>query len=206
MSIFNPDKGKPNKQNISLDDYERRLDERREEYERLNEILRGMRSEVSKLMDEIKTATDDLVKKNSEKFLIEQKIEDLKNNYELLKQNVRYEEETYAKLTEELSAIRNEINQNRLYSEKLEGIKSEYETVSEQLTIEKQELEKIIDESASMIDDEINQLKNKQENGRTETKKNCEALTKNGQQCKRLALDGSRFCAAHSHKSKKNRN
>ncbi len=206
MSIFNPEKDKPNKQNISLDDYKRRLDERREEYERLNEILRGMRSEVSKLMDEIKTATDDLVKKNAEKFLIEQKMEDLKNNYELLKQDVKYEEETYAKLAEELSAIRNEINQNRLYAEKLKGIKSEYETVSEQLNIEKQELEKIIDESASLIDDEINQLKYKQQNDLNETKKICEALTKNGQRCKRLALDGSRFCAAHSHKSKKNRN
>lgn len=46
MSIFNPEKGKSNKQNISLDDYERRIDERREEFDRLNEILRGMRSEV----------------------------------------------------------------------------------------------------------------------------------------------------------------
>lgn len=156
-------------------------------------------------MDEIKTATDELVKKNAEKFLLEQKIEDLKNNYELLKQNVRFEEETYAKLTEELSAIRNEINQNRLYSEKLEGIKSEYENVSEQQAIEKQELEKIIDQSASLIDDEINQLKNKQQNELAEDKKVCEAFTKNGQRCKRLAIDGSRFCAAHSQKSKKNK-
>lgn len=203
MSIFNPEKDRANKQKISLEDYERRLDERHEEYEKLNEILRGMRSEVSRFMDEIKTVTDDLVKKNAEKFLIEQKIEDLRNNYELLKQNVRFEEETYAKLTEELNKIRNEINQNRLYEEKLGVIKAEYETVSEQLSIEKLELEKIIDERASLIDGEITQLKISQQDKRYSDKSICEAITKNGQRCKRSAIEGSQYCAAHTPKSKK---
>ncbi|MDP2364089.1 MAG: hypothetical protein Q8M94_10000, partial [Ignavibacteria bacterium] len=75
MSIFNNNKSKIDiNQNVSLADCDRKLEERKEEYNHLNEILRGMRAEVSNLMEEIKNVTDNLVKKNSELFLLEQSI------------------------------------------------------------------------------------------------------------------------------------
>ena len=69
MKIFNNNKiGHETSDNISLSDYDRKLEERRAEYEHLNDILRGMRAEVSNLMEEIKVVTDNLVKKNAAFF------------------------------------------------------------------------------------------------------------------------------------------
>ena len=56
-----------------------------------------MRAEVSNLMKEIKNLTDGLVRKNAEMFLLEESIDDLKRSYELLQQNVKYEEEAFNK-------------------------------------------------------------------------------------------------------------
>jgi len=131
MSIFNNNKSKiETNKNIGLTDYQHKLNERKEEYDHLNEILRGMRSEVSNLMDEIKEVTDNLVKKNAELFLLEQSIEDLKRSYDLLQQNVKYEEEAFNKVNQELAKIKNEINENMPYYDKLNLVKKEYESVS----------------------------------------------------------------------------
>jgi chromosome segregation ATPase len=194
MSIFNQDKSKNPKQNISADDYDIRLEERKEEYNRLNDILRGMRSEVSKLMDEIKKLTDDLVKKNAEKYLLEEKIEDLNRNYELLEQNIKYEQENLDKLTKELEEIKNELKENLIYSDKLKEIKSEYHTVSEQLSIERLDLEKINDE-------ELNQLRSIEKTIENKKKNICKALTKSGVHCKRQAIEDSHYCYIHTSKS-----
>ena len=74
MKIFNNSKtNNGSSENISVSDYDRRLEERRAEYEHLNEILRGMRAEVSNLMEEIKDVTDNLVKEKCRAIFIRAK-------------------------------------------------------------------------------------------------------------------------------------
>ena len=144
MKIFNNSKtNNGSSENISISDYDRRLEERRAEYEHLNEILRGMRAEVSNLMEEIKDVTDNLVKKNAELFLLEQSIDDLNRSYELLKQNVKYEEEAFSKANNELIKIKQEINESIPYYNKLIAVRNEFEFVSLQLITCKKEIEKI---------------------------------------------------------------
>lgn len=124
MKIFNNNKtSNGTGDNISLADYDRKLEERRTEYDHLNEILRGLRAEVSNLMEEIKVVSDNLVKKNAELFLLEQSIDDLKRSYELLQQNVRYEEEAFTKTNNELKKIKQEINESLPHYNKLNLVK-----------------------------------------------------------------------------------
>lgn len=137
MSLFNNKSKNNSEPDVDLSDYERKLRERQDEYNHLNDILRGMRAEVSNLMDEIKLVTDNLVKKNAELFLLEESIGDLKRSYELLKQDIKFEEETFNKINGELIKIKNEINKNIPLYEKLSVVKSEYESVLHQLNLSK---------------------------------------------------------------------
>jgi|GEM_PF-1973208 len=200
MNMFNNNKSKNNtNQNISLSDYERKLEERKEEYTHLNEILRGMRAEVSNLMEEIKNVTDNLVKKNAELFLLEQSIDDLKRSYELLQQNVKYEEDTFNKVNIELAKIKNEINESMQYYDKLNVVKNEFESVSLQLLAFKEELDKAKNK-INLVPDVINknQSENNIETRIVKKKKKCQAKTKTGSKCKRYVADGSLYCSFHS--------
>ena len=200
MDIFNKNKSKiDNHQNISLADYDRKLEERKEEYDRLNEILQGMRAEVSNLMEEIKNLTDRLVRKNAEMFLLEESIDDLKRSYELLQQNVKYEEDTLSKVNIELANIKIEISESLQYYEKLNIIKNEYESVAVKLLALKEALE-IIKNKNGIIPAVTNQtqLKNNLKIPIPKKKKKCKAKTKTGSKCKRFALDGSLYCSVHS--------
>ena len=199
MKIFNNNKTSTGSEdNISLSDYERKLAERKEEYDHLNEILRGMRAEVSNLMDEIKNVTDNLVKKNAELFLLEETIGDLKRSYELLQQNVKYEEEAFTKVNNELIKIKNEINENTPYYEKLIAARKEYESLSLQLIDSKNELEKIKNQNYENSDADVRIGKKKSENSTTLKKQKCIAKTKSGSKCKRNAVEGSIYCSYHS--------
>ena len=205
--MFNNNKSKNNThQNISLSDYERKLEERKKEYDHLNEILRGMRAEVSNLMDEIKEVTDSLVKKNAELFLLQQSIEDLKRSYELLQQNIKYEEEAFNKVNQELAKIKDEINENMPYHQKLNVVKKEYESVSLKLIACKSELEKTKNEG-NLITDVSNKdkLEINLEIPKATKKLKCKAKTKSGSKCKRYAVDGTLYCSFHTSivKSKK---
>ena len=200
MDIFNKNKSKTdNHQDISLTDYDRKLEERKEEYDRLNEILHGMRAEVSNLMEEIKNLTDRLVRKNAEMFLLEESIDDLKRSYELLQQNVKYEEDTLSKVNIELANIKIEISESLQYYEKLNIIKNEYESVAVKLLALKEALE-IIKNKNGIIPAVTNQtqLKNNLKIPIPKKKKKCKAKTKTGSKCKRFALDGSLYCSVHS--------
>ncbi len=199
MSIFNSNKSKNDtRPDVSLTDYERKLRERQEEYNHLNTILRGMRAEVSNLMEEIKNVTDNLVKKNAELFLLEQSIEDLKRSYELLKQDIKYEEETFNKVNGELTKIKNELDENIPFYEKLEAVKKEYELVSLQLIARKAEFE-ITNNPDNIIPDvpSLDKLENNLEIPNTAQKHKCKAKTKSGSKCKRYAIEGSSFCSLH---------
>jgi chromosome segregation ATPase len=200
MKIFNNNKTKNEANgNISLSDYERKLEERKEEYEHLNEILRGMRAEVSNLMEEIKDVTDNLVKKNAELFLLEQSIDDLKRSYELLQQNVKYEEEAFNKVNNELTKIKNEINESLPHYNKLISAKNEYETLSKQLMDCKAELEKTNNQTKLLEEVSENvEHKNKLDIPMATKKQKCQAKTKTGSKCKRYAVEGSFYCASHS--------
>jgi len=200
MKIFNNNKtNSGSDDNIILSDYDRKLEDRRAEYEHLNEILRGMRAEISNLMDEIKLVTDSLVKKNAELFLLEQNIDDLKRSYELLQQNVRYEEEAFTKTNNELKKIKQEINESLPQYNNLNLVKKEYESISIQLIARQQELEKIKVESNPL---QAVQIKNNNENilesSIVKKKKKCQAKTKAGSKCKRYAIEGSLYCLFHS--------
>jgi len=204
MSIFNNNKSKiETNKNIGLTDYQHKLNERKEEYDYINEILRGMRSEVSNLMDEIKEVTDNLVKKNAELFLLEQSTEDLKRSYDLLQQNVKYEEEAFNKVNQELAKIKNEINENMPYYDKLNVVKKEYESVSLQLIVYKAELEKTKNESNLKTDvSDKDKLENNLEIPMATKKLKCKAKTKTGSKCKRYAVDGTLYCSFHTSKVK----
>ncbi len=198
MKIFNNDKINNNTDdNISLSDYDRKLEERRAEYEHLNEILRGMRAEVSNLMDEIKIVTDNLVKKNAELFLLEESIGDLKRSYELLQQNVKYEEEAFSKTNNELIKIKQEINENLPHYDKLNQVKKEYESISIQLLARQQDLEKIKSNSLQSVKIKNNN-KNILESSILKKKKRCQAKTKSGSKCKRSAVEGTSYCSFHT--------
>ena len=200
MKIFNNNKTNNGiGDNISLSDYDRKLEERRTEYDHLNEILRGMRAEVSTLMEEIKDVTDNLVKKNAELFLLEQSIDDLKRSYELLQQNVRYEEEAFTQTNNELKKIKQEINESLPHYNKLNLVKKEYESISIQLIARQQELEKIKSESNPVKAVKIkNNTENILEFSIVKKKKKCQAKTKTGSKCKRYAIEGSLYCSFHS--------
>ncbi len=197
MKIFNNNKShNSNEDNISLSDYDRKFEERKLEYEHLNEILRGMRAEVSNLMEEIKYVTDNLVKKNAELFLLEQSIDDLKRSYELLQQNVKYEEEAFSKTNNELVKIKNEILP---YQDKLNIVKKEYESISIQLIARQKDLEKIKSESNPAQAVSIkNNPENILESPIGKKKKKCQAKTKSGSKCKRYSVDGTLYCSFHS--------
>ncbi len=182
MKIFNNNKiGHETSDNISLSDYDRKLEERRAEYEHLNEILRGMRAEVSNLMEEIKVVTDNLVKKNAELFLLEQSIDDLKRSYELLQQNVKYEEEAFSKTNNELIKIKQEINESLPYHNKLNTVKKEYESISIQLIARQQDLEKIKSISNPLLAVKIKNInENILKSSIVKKKKKCQAKTKTG--------------------------
>ena len=204
MKIFNNSKtNNVSSENISISDYDRRLEERRAEYEHLNEILRGMRAEVSNLMEEIKDVTDILVKKNAELFLLEQSIDDLNRSYELLKQNVKYEEEAFSKANNELIKIKQEINENIPYYNKLIAVRNEFESVSLHLIVSKKEIEEI--ENQNNIISEAPEKREPQNNSLTQTpekKQKCKAKTKSGSKCKRFAVEGSLYCNSHSSMNK----
>ena len=200
MKIFNNNKiGHETSDNISLSDYDRKLEERRAEYEHLNDILRGMRAEVSNLMEEIKVVTDNLVKKNAALFLLEQSIDDLKRSYELLQQNLKYEEEAFSKTNNELIKIKQEINESLPYHDKLNTVKKEYESISAQLIARQQDLEKIKNERNPAQADKIKNInENILKSSIVKKKKKCQAKTKTGTKCKRYATEGSLYCAFHS--------
>ena len=204
MKIFNNSKtNNGSSENISISDYDRKLEERRAEYEHLNEILRGMRAEVSNLMEEIKDVTDNLVKKNAELFLLEQSIDDLNRSYELLQQNVKYEEEAFSKANNELIKIKQEINENIPYYNKLIAVRNEFESVSLHLIVSKKEIEKI--ENQNNIISEAPEKREPQNNSVTQTpeqKQKCKAKTKSGSKCKRFAVEGSLYCKSHSSMNK----
>ena len=200
MDIFNKNKStNDDYQNVSLADYDRKLEERKKEYDHLNEILRGMRTEVSNLMEEIKNLTDGLVRKNAEMFLLEESIDDLKRSYELLQQNVKYEEEAFNKANIELKKIKTEISESMQYYEKLNVIKNEYESVAVNLLALKEALE-ITKNKNGMVPDVKNQprLENNIKTPIAKKKKKCKAKTKTGSKCKRYAFDGSLYCSVHS--------
>ncbi len=199
MSLFNNKSKNNSEPDVDLSDYERKLRERQDEYNHLNDILRGMRAEVSNLMDEIKLVTDNLVKKNAELFLLEESIGDLKRSYELLKQDIKFEEETFNKINGELIKIKNEINKNTPLYEKLSVVKNEYESVLHQLNLSKEELEKTKN-AENMISDFTSkaQPENNLETSTVKKKKKCQAKTKSGSKCKRYAVEGTLYCSFHS--------
>ncbi len=199
MSLFNNKSKNNSEPDVDLSDYERKLRERQDEYNHLNDILRGMRAEVSNLMDEIKLVTDNLVKKNAELFLLEESIGDLKRSYELLKQDIKFEEETFNKINGELIKIKNEINKNIPLYEKLSVVKSEYESVLHQLNLSKKELEKTKN-AENMISNFTSkaQPENNLETSTVKKKKKCQAKTKSGSKCKRYAVEGTLYCSFHS--------
>jgi len=200
MKIFNNNKTNNGiGDNISLSDYDRKLEERRAEYEHLNEVLRGMRAEVSNLMDEIKIVSDNLVKKNAELFLLEESIGDLKRSYELLQQNVKYEEEAFSKTNNELIKIKQEINESLSYYDKLNLVKKEYEFISSEIITRQKDLEKIKSESNPLQAVKIkNNTKNILKSSIVKKKKKCQAKTKTGSKCNRYAAEGSLYCSFHS--------
>lgn len=200
MKIFNNNKtNNSTTDNISFSDYDRKLEERRAEYEHLNAILRGMRAEVTNLIEEIKNVTDNLVKKNAELFLLEQSIDDLKRSYELLQQNVKYEEEAFSKANNELLKIKNEINEILPYYDKLNLVKKEYEFISSEIITRQKDLEKIKSESNPVtVDNIINNSENILESPIIKKKKKCQAKTKVGSKCKRYAVEGTLYCSFHA--------
>lgn len=203
MSIFNNEK-KTNgsKQNISLEDFEKKIEERKEEYHRLNEILRGMRAEVSKLMDEIKKLSDEVVKKNAEKFLVEQEVDELTQTYHLLQKDVELEQNKMLTLRNSMEKLKDEISTDLSIQEELIKIKKEYDLISKQVLEKKLELNKLDQDDNNIqkttLEEKISAIpiiiKKKP--------KRCSAKNKNGLKCKRLALDNSEFCSIHSKKSK----
>ncbi len=200
MKIFNNNKTNNSiGDNISPSDYESKLEERRTEYEHLNEILCGMRAEVSNLMVETKDVTNNLVKKNAELFLLEQSIDDLNRSYELLQQNVKYEEEAFSKANNELLNIKNEIRENLPYQDKLNLIKKEYESISIQLIGLQKVLEIIKNEnnSAQAVSNK-NNSENSLESPVGIKNKRCQAKTKSGSKCKRYAIEGRLYCSFHT--------
>ncbi len=202
MSIFNIDKSKnDSKQDITLEDYEKKIQERNEEYRRLNEILHGMRNEVSKLMEEIKQLSDELVKKNAEVFLVDQKLEDLKRNYHLLQQNIEDEQNIFISLRNNIEKIKDEIKTDLAIQDELIKIKNEYDLISLQVAEKKEELLKLQAENTTSPSKENNNDASAVLTSSVSSEKKlkrCKAKTKNGSKCKRFALENSDFCSIHS--------
>ncbi len=182
MSIFNIEKKRDDsKQNIDLEDYERKIEERKEEYQHLNKILHGMRTEVSDLMEEIKKLSDEVIKKNAEKFLVEQKLDDLDNSYRLLLQDIEYKQNIVLSLNNNIENVKDEINAD----------------LSIQVELEKIEEEKALHPNAK---EQFPGLELKQ--GTKKKLKSCSAKTKDGNKCKRVAVENSKFCSIHLKKFK----
>jgi chromosome segregation ATPase len=199
VSIFNTDKTKLNSdKNISPEDYEKRIAERNEEYRRLNDILRGMRAEVSNLMDEIKRLSDEVVKKNAEVFLVDQKLDELNRNHQLLKQNIEDEQEIYLNLVKKIEKLKEELKSDLQIQDKLNQLKIEYNMISNQIAEKKSEFEIIQNLiSTSFMDDNLKDETAVDKHKIKKYVKRCVAKTKNGIKCKRKALENSEYCAIH---------
>lgn len=177
VSIFNIEKKRDDsKPNIVLEDYERKIEERKEEYQHLNKILLGMRTEVSDLMEEIKKLSDEIVKKNAEKFLVEQKLDDLDHSYRLLLQDIEYKQNILLSLNNNIEKIKTEINAD----------------LSIQIETTKIEEEKVLPQNAK---EQFPGLELTQ--GTKKKIKSCSAKTKEGIRCKRAAVENSKFCSIH---------
>jgi chromosome segregation ATPase len=204
MSLFNDKHKHSQNDRLSLDDFEKRIDERKEELNKLNDILRGMRAEVSNLMDEIKKLTDELVKKNAEKFLLDQKVEDLDRDYHILLQNVEEQQSISLSLRRDSEQLKDEIKSSMIIQDELAKLKTEFNEISKQLESKKAELLKIDEENNQTQSLETVQIIEVApiENNTKEQKK-CAAKTKNGKQCKRVAIGNSKFCKQHSYLGKR---
>ena len=182
MSIFNIEKKRDDsKQNNVLEDYERKIEERKEEYQHLNKILHGMRTEVSDLMEEIKKLSDEVIKKNAEKFLVEQKLDDLDNNYRLLLQDIEYNQNILLSLNNNIEKIKDETNAD----------------LSLQVELAKIDEEKVL---LPIAKEQLSGLELMQ--GAKKKLKSCSAKTKNGNKCKRVVAENSKFCSIHLKKIK----
>ncbi len=199
MKIFTSGKkGNDSRQNIGLEDYERKIEEREEGYHHLNEILHGMRSEVSNLMREIKRLSDEVEKKNAEKFLIEQKVDDLDRSYHLLQQVADYEQNTFLSLRNNLEKIKDEIKTDLSIQDELNEIKKEYDLISRQVAEKKLKLSKIEEEKFLPLINQKNESTKLNLKPSIQNKlKRCSAKTKNGPRCKRLEVESSGFCSIH---------
>ena len=204
MSIFNNGRSKPvSKENISSEEYDRKIDERKLELDRLNDILRGMRSEVANLMSQIKQYSDELNIHNNEKLAIEKNIDDLSRKYYLLVQNVEEQQDILLSLHNNLAVIKDEIQSNLSLKEKLDNIKIEYNFVSEQVSVKKAELQKLVEEEKQIKVIQVDKTEKSLAAPVIEQKqKKCSAKTKSGFRCKRIALKGSEFCSFHSKQNK----
>lgn len=190
MSIFNSDKQKGILlEKVLLDEYVRKLDERKKELDNLNEILRGLRSEVSSLMLEIKSLADELKIKTEEKELLEKSIEELNHQDLLLLNEIEEKRSALFLLNEDLSKIKYEIISNLSIQEKLDKVKKEFEIINNSLDKKRTELN----------------YKTQTDILKTFPSVLCEAITKEGNRCKRFAVKNSEFCSAHL-KSKRKKN
>jgi len=199
MNIFNNDRLKRAfKEKISLDEYGKKIAERQQELEHLNEILRGMRSEVASLMGQIKELADQLENSNKGKLLIEKNNEDLDRNYKLLNQSVKDKQEDFLLLDNKLLKIQNDIKKNSSIKEKLIAIKSDYDTIVEQVSNQKEVLAKLNEEKSLSVKNEKLYNEIKSISLKTNKKnKRCTAKTNRGTKCKKFALYGEKFCNVH---------
>jgi hypothetical protein len=135
---------------------------------------------------------------------LDQKVEDLNNDYHLLLQNVEEQQNIFISLRRDSDKIKEELKSGIILQEELVKLKKEFDLLSEQIELKKSEMAKIEDEKNQV---QLVESEEKSVNDLTQERnvkpKRCSAKTKNGRKCKRIALDNSNYCKQHSNSEKR---
>lgn len=125
---------------LKLKELGSKLEERFKEKENLDRILKGMRSEVATMMEQIKNLSKQIDDLNHQKINYVTNIDNLNHKSLLLLKNYQFEEQTFFTLQNKLNELKEEIFNNEPYNEKLIPTRIEDDLLKENISKENGEI------------------------------------------------------------------
>lgn len=134
MKIFNSIKfGENNKDENLLLLYEQKIEERKQELLKFDDILKSKRKEIARVEEERKLLVNESKKLETEKIELELELEKVRANIELLHTMEIEEREVALSINSQISLLKNEANEKYLLQNDIEKMKSEYDVLTDQI-------------------------------------------------------------------------
>jgi chromosome segregation ATPase len=206
MSLFHNNKLSKNinEEELKLKELGSKLEERFKEKENLDRILKGMRSEVATMMEQIKNLSKQIDDLNHQKINYVTNIDNLNDKSLLLLKNYQFEEQTFFALQNKLNELKEEIFNNEPYNEKLIPTRIEDNLLKEKISKENGEIKEPKKEKVLLLTKENISLSKDFNSEPIESKlKKCSAITLSDFGCKNSVITGSDYCYAHRHLNKR---